>query len=216
MRELLIGVVLLVLVGIAGFFYRNAMERPGPITACTKEAKVCPDGSVVGRTGPACEFAACPTSSNAGDIGLTYTVPEGYVADENAYGAEPTLVAAFVKASASGNPPHTIIVRRYPIPEGQTANSVILANTRFQPADMQAESFERFEDVTIGNHTFRSVVIERFEAIVQSAYYLPRADDVVRFEIIEHDVVDWMEPTLAIKKLPEHAAFLRMLATIAP
>lgn len=29
-------------------------------TACTQEAKVCPDGSSVGRTGPNCEFAPCP------------------------------------------------------------------------------------------------------------------------------------------------------------
>lgn len=28
--------------------------------ACTMEAKICPDGSAVGRTGPNCEFAACP------------------------------------------------------------------------------------------------------------------------------------------------------------
>jgi len=27
---------------------------------CTQEAKICPDGSAVGRTGPNCEFAACP------------------------------------------------------------------------------------------------------------------------------------------------------------
>lgn len=31
-------------------------------TACTKEAKMCPDGSSVGRIGPKCEFAACPGS----------------------------------------------------------------------------------------------------------------------------------------------------------
>lgn len=29
--------------------------------ACTEEAKICPDGSSVGRTGPKCEFAACPS-----------------------------------------------------------------------------------------------------------------------------------------------------------
>lgn len=29
--------------------------------ACTMEAKICPDGSTVGRQGPSCEFAACPT-----------------------------------------------------------------------------------------------------------------------------------------------------------
>ncbi len=28
--------------------------------ACTQEAKLCPDGSYVGRTGPNCEFAQCP------------------------------------------------------------------------------------------------------------------------------------------------------------
>jgi hypothetical protein len=28
--------------------------------ACTMDAKVCPDGSAVGRTGPNCEFAPCP------------------------------------------------------------------------------------------------------------------------------------------------------------
>lgn len=28
---------------------------------CTQEAKLCPDGSYVGRKGPKCEFEACPT-----------------------------------------------------------------------------------------------------------------------------------------------------------
>jgi hypothetical protein len=32
--------------------------NPGP--GCTEEAKICPDGSAVGRTGPNCEFAPCP------------------------------------------------------------------------------------------------------------------------------------------------------------
>jgi hypothetical protein len=31
--------------------------------ACTMEAKLCPDGSAVGRTGPNCEFAECPMGS---------------------------------------------------------------------------------------------------------------------------------------------------------
>ena len=30
--------------------------------ACTMEAKICPDGSAVGRSGPNCEFAACPVA----------------------------------------------------------------------------------------------------------------------------------------------------------
>ncbi len=32
---------------------------PAPV-ACTQEAKQCPDGSFVGRTGPQCQFAECP------------------------------------------------------------------------------------------------------------------------------------------------------------
>ncbi len=31
--------------------------------ACTMEAMICPDGSAVGRTGPNCEFAACPNGT---------------------------------------------------------------------------------------------------------------------------------------------------------
>ena len=30
------------------------------LKACTQEGKICPDGSVVGRTGPNCEFSPCP------------------------------------------------------------------------------------------------------------------------------------------------------------
>jgi hypothetical protein len=34
----------------------------GENIACTMDAKMCPDGSYVGRTAPKCEFAPCPTS----------------------------------------------------------------------------------------------------------------------------------------------------------
>ena len=38
-----------------------AQQAPqGNNTACTEEAKICPDGSAVGRVGPDCEFAPCP------------------------------------------------------------------------------------------------------------------------------------------------------------
>lgn len=53
---------------------------PGQI-ACTQEAKLCPDGSYVGRTGPKCEFAACPGGNNdlwktATSNGITFQYPE--------------------------------------------------------------------------------------------------------------------------------------------
>ena len=37
--------------------YKKVDTEP---TACSKEAKLCPDGTYVGRTGPNCEFV-CPT-----------------------------------------------------------------------------------------------------------------------------------------------------------
>lgn len=37
----------------------NTSGQPSQGTACTMEAKLCPDGSYVGRTGPTCEFTPC-------------------------------------------------------------------------------------------------------------------------------------------------------------
>lgn len=218
MKQLLAGVVILFVVGFGSFLYRNTMERPGvaaPEVACTMEAKVCPDGSSVGRTGPRCEFASCAYPNvEIAEAGVSFVVPEGYTADENAYGADPNLLAAFVKPSLSGNPQHTIVVRRYPISNGQSAEEVIRTNTRFQPADEQAADLSRFNDFSINGKVFKDVVIERFEALVHSRYYYVRTNDVLSFEITEHDVMDWMEPTLAIRALPEHAAFLGILRTL--
>lgn len=45
------------------YLYKATTEKSGGIgdgIACTMEAKICPDGSAVGRTGPKCEFAECP------------------------------------------------------------------------------------------------------------------------------------------------------------
>lgn len=52
------GAVALGLIGVAGFW---VFERVLPTeVGCTLEAKLCPNGSVVGRGGPQCEFAPCP------------------------------------------------------------------------------------------------------------------------------------------------------------
>lgn len=37
----------------------SVQPKPEPVF-CTMEAKQCPDGSYVGRTGPKCKFAPCP------------------------------------------------------------------------------------------------------------------------------------------------------------
>jgi hypothetical protein len=53
--------------------YHAPKEEPISPQACTQEAKLCPDGSYVGRTGPNCEFKACPLP------------PEGAMTEEAAY-----------------------------------------------------------------------------------------------------------------------------------
>ena len=40
------------------------------LMACTTEAKICPDGSAVGRTGVNCEFAPCPSINNQTQLNL--------------------------------------------------------------------------------------------------------------------------------------------------
>lgn len=40
------------------FLYHNGSSGSG---VCSMEAMICPDGSAVGRTGPNCSFAPCPT-----------------------------------------------------------------------------------------------------------------------------------------------------------
>ena len=42
--------------------------------ACTEEAKQCPDGSYVGRTGVNCEFTACPSVATTGILSGTVTI----------------------------------------------------------------------------------------------------------------------------------------------
>lgn len=54
------GIIIALTVILGGIYiYKTSPGDSGGI-ACTMEAKICPDGSAVGRTGPKCEFAECP------------------------------------------------------------------------------------------------------------------------------------------------------------
>lgn len=70
------ALVLFVMLPVTAFYlgvaYQEKIDRPlmqdiniyTPIekdgVACTMDAKICPDGSAVGRNGPKCEFEKCP------------------------------------------------------------------------------------------------------------------------------------------------------------
>lgn len=71
------GLAAVVLIGIIAFTWQfffapdveplvtpapqvTQVQNPNQTWECNADAFVCPDGSAVGRTGPNCEFAACP------------------------------------------------------------------------------------------------------------------------------------------------------------
>jgi hypothetical protein len=55
-----IFIVAVLAVGTGGYLYAKNRAVSPPQRACTMEAKLCSDGSAVSRTGPNCEFTACP------------------------------------------------------------------------------------------------------------------------------------------------------------
>ncbi|MEK7602572.1 MAG: hypothetical protein AAB472_03770 [Patescibacteria group bacterium] len=216
MKQLIAGIIVIVVIGAGAFFYRNILEHPAfpvGITACSQEAKVCPDGTSVGRTGPACAFASCPLP-NAEDaaISLAFVIPSGYSANADAIGSDETLRAVFDKPS-KGEVPHTILVRRFAISAGKTAEATILEHTMYESSGEQPKSISEFKVKMIHDKKFLCVTLERFEGQIHTACYLERAQDVLRFEVLEKDV-DWTNPALVVDTLPEHGLFYAMLATI--
>ena len=63
MKKLLIITLFLSLIILSGCNLKTTSLENKPV-ACSQEAKICPDGSAVGRTGSNCEFALCPEGAN--------------------------------------------------------------------------------------------------------------------------------------------------------
>lgn len=73
MTKFIISIVLVIGVVAAVLMFKNkeaiapengSTSSPQPsetVVFCTQDAKACPDGSYVGRQGPNCEFAPCPS-----------------------------------------------------------------------------------------------------------------------------------------------------------
>ncbi len=62
---ILISALCVVFIFLAGFVLGTIVHNPSrnPVeegVPCTMDAKICPDGSGVGREGPNCEFPDCP------------------------------------------------------------------------------------------------------------------------------------------------------------
>ncbi len=75
---IIIGAVLLIVLTLMMYAFSRPQMAPAPLDTglgatgtppggkyCTMEAKLCPDGSSVGRQPPNCEFAPCPGAPSA-------------------------------------------------------------------------------------------------------------------------------------------------------
>lgn len=159
----IIGVIiflLLIVGGASAAYFLNANKQPQEV-ACTMEAKLCPDGSSVGRTGPKCEFAPCPnppTPKPTKDFTFTYP-PYLFPVDIN---QNPLVLnyydgSALPTPKASGNIVYTISVGNKKIDPDTTLDNAIKAETglpivpqgrKINLDGTAGKSFEIFTDKT--------------------------------------------------------------------
>lgn len=226
-KTLLFGIVLIIVLGIGGLVYRNAVEQANKPVACPMDAKICPDGTAVARQGLACDFPVCPPPNVALDaVNLAYAVPAGFapvasatVPDDGTRGLS-TVLAAYASlpsasstsASSSAPEPAMIVIRRYPVAASSTPLATIEATavsaTSGAPVPPTAYTSEN-----IGGQRFTIITIERFEGVIDTAFYLARGTDVIRFDAIDRGA-DWTNPTLSVSTLPAESALRALLATL--
>lgn len=198
-----------VLIAIAGFIYRSAAEHPNQQIACPLDAKVCPDGTSVGRSGEACTFAACPPPNvSLTDVGISYAVPAGFSATTSPDAAS---VAAYSNMAGDAS----FVVRVYTVEASSTPLGTI-QQTAIGGASGAPLPATAFSSVLLGNHRFTVANIERFEGVVDTAYYFAFGDGsrVVRFDAVDTNVSDWTDPGLVVATLPAQAALAQLLSTL--
>ena len=212
MRSLLLGIALIVLIGVGGLVYRNAVEHPSQPIACPLDAEVCPDGTSVSRVGSSCTFPACPPPNVLlSVVGIAYAVPAGFAAV--ALPDAPSIAAYEEPAAASSTGAANIVIRQYAIAASSTALATIEA-TAIGGASGAPVPVTAFSSTILGTHRFTVVSIEQFEGTVDTAYYLARGVDVLRFDAIDQGVADWNNPAINLSTLPAGQALRALLSNL--
>jgi hypothetical protein len=228
MKQILAGIVLLILLGIGGFIYRYEVQSakiqgtPGATSgitsqsngseACTQDAKVCPDGSAVGRTGPNCSFAVCPLPNielTSGSTTIGFVLPSGYK-DHIVPNDSSNYIGSYIQSL--GAAPSIIDVYNFPLANGQTPSQVMLAESYFDSSNSLATSTSEFKTITEGENTFYEIELGHTTNEVHSAYYLYEPTSVLRFDITENGVQS--SASADPNSLPQHQALQQMLATL--
>lgn len=212
MRSLLLGIALIIVIGVGGLIYRNAVEHPSQPIACPLDAEVCPDGTSVSRVGSSCTFPACPPPNVAlAGAGIAYAIPAGFAAV--ALPDAPSIAAYEEPAAASSTGAANIVIRQYAIAASSTALDTIEA-TAIGGASGAPVPVTAFSSTILGTHRFTVVSIEQFEGTIDTAYYLARGTDVLRFDAIDQGVADWTDPDFNPSALPAGQALRALLSNL--
>ncbi len=215
MKILLAGIVLIIVLGVGGLIYRNAIEHSNQPIACPADAKVCPDGTAVGRVGTTCNFPVCPPPNvTLAGTGLAFALPAGYVANDQG-GADSTVLAMFVSPSLATTT-KSIVIHWYPFTASTTDSTAalqIIQSTALGDASGIPVAPTAFTSTTLGTHHFSVVLLGRFEGVVHTVYYLVRTSDVLRFDAIDSGA-DWTNPALDTAKLPANQDVQALLTTL--
>jgi len=213
MKSLFFGIVLIVVLGIGGLVYRNAVEHPAQPIACPMDAKICPDGSSVARAGLSCSFPVCPAPNVLlSDVGISFALPSGF-SDGSLPDASSVGAYEMLSTSPSGETTANLLIRRYAITASTTALETI-KKTAISGTSGAPVGATSFSSTMLGAHRFTVVSIERFEGFVDTAYYLARATDVLRFDAIDRGVMNWADSSLEVSTLPAHSALVKLLTTL--
>lgn len=219
-KELIVGIVLIILLGVGGFLYRSVLEQSFPSGlssgVCTREIKICPDGTSVGRVSPTCAFVLCPPPNILlSNVGIAFVLPRGYASIATSSFSDTSVVAAYVASMApAANASTTISIRQYPVSKGETAEQVMLRKTIFYPSGLSPVSMQQFATSTIGNHTFQRIEIGNFDGRAQTAYYLPRHNDVLRFDVVRKNAANRIGANLSNASLSGNEALRVLLSTL--
>ena len=214
MKSLLLGVLAVLLIGIGGLVYRNAVEHPLQPIVCPVDALLCPDGTSVSRTGISCTFPACPPPNvSFPESNIAFAVPEGFIPTELPDAASVAAYALSTASTSATTTTATIVLRRYAI----TASSTPLATiekTAVDSASGLPVSATSFTSTVLNNRRFTVVTVGRFEGLIDTAYYLTHGTEVLRFDAIDKNVSNWTDPNLDMSTLPAHKALGKLLTTL--
>lgn len=211
MKSLILGILLILFLGVGGLVYRNAVEHPLQPIACPLDALVCPDGTSVSRTGSSCNFPVCPLPNvSLSSVAIAFAIPDGFSSAELPDAAS---LAAYELSAATSTNTASIIIRRYELTSSSTALDTI-RSTALSGASGAPVSQTLFSSASVAGRTFTTVPIERFEGVIDTAYYLRHGTDLLRFDAIDREVNNWTDPNLSVGALPAHAALVKLLATL--